>query len=263
MVQEYPEGWKLLKRPMETILCAHWETTSESLGRETYVDTYRKVLLNFLEEEAFEAVESSVRGKTKVPLPMLNKLLSTHIGSYIYAEQAQTIQWDTFLTSIVDGIKNLMHHDFLPSEVTAFTTKMRKETKALSDQGLDALEKGDVSVAWLGFKMPVPVIYIDDFWEAPLYAAKVNCAINAGLTDAAPWDELLMDGANIAGYPVACHVHADELQGINRVRNKLLEHIGEQSTLDTWKKTMIKHGENLKSVMRWFQIDLLSIENHC
>ena len=111
--------------------------------------------------------------------------------------------------------------------------------------------------------MKVPIIHIDNFWEAPLYAAKINCAINAGKIQATPWKKLSMEDDSIPGYPLACQVHDDELREISRVRNRLLEHIGEQNTLDAWKKTMGKHGQNLTSIVSWFAIDELFLEKHC
>jgi hypothetical protein len=256
LVDKYNEGWIILKRSMEMVAVSHWENVSESIGRVAYVREFRKILLNFVDAEALDAVEAALRDGAIVPIAMLNKLLSTVIGSYIYADNAKDIQWNAFLVSIGDGIKNLMHLNFNIDEVLNFSAKMRQETQALVFVGVDALEKAQVIVNWFGFQMPIPVTHVDNFWEAPLYAAKVCCAINAGvLKPVAPWETLLLVNGKIPNYPEACLVPEAVIESIATVRSRLMHHIGEQRSFEEWKNTMSKHAEALKSITQWFVID--------
>jgi hypothetical protein len=263
LVDKYKEGWMQLKRQMEMVAVSHWEKVNESLGRAAYVRAFRKVLLNFVDAEALDAVEAALRDGKIVPIAMLNKLLSTVIGSYIYSDNAKDIQWNAFLVSIADGIKNLMHLNFDNDEVLNSSAKMRRETQALVFEGVDALEKAEVIVNWFGFQMPIPVTHVDNFWEAPLYAAKVCCAINAGvLNPFTPWEKLLLVNGKIPNYPEACRVPEAVIESIATVRSRLMHHIGDQKSFEEWKITMSKHAENLKTITQWLTIDEVFLNSY-
>jgi len=259
--------WKVMKDTRAHALMTTWEELAEGgLRPGLFVATYGVCLGLYHSVPDIKRIVDAGDADSaieKVAPEILAISSESCIGESLFAEKALKARRFMFIRSIKDGLIQLLDHEFLETEMKAFTAQALVGSAALVRSGVAKYEVVSSTMELHNEEVEVHVEDPDDEWEWRQLNLAKSMIFNTGQAPKTPWEALLFEENWCAKLPRYVQVPQCLLDKIRPAREAAVDYLGPgPHTLPQMINTMLQHKKDSVKLDRSWETDIVFLEKH-
>lgn len=210
-----------------------------------------------------QQVEEAVANKRELPVEALQSIVATQVGSLLYKGEGLVVRYKLFVRSIEERLKQLEDLGHTADDMSNFKTVVVAEARVVMESA-PAFERKVCSLRFLGERMEISILSVNDEWGFRLAAKMHSLAISQSQVRRMPWEELIFDDKKLDGLPETIMVPEEHLTAAKNVREACLNILKgyEWATFADMVKIVSAQSESLLELDRFWALELHFLKSH-
>ena len=262
----YENQWSPVADHFEEQFAVQFES-GKGMGRLQFIGANWKTCCLFMPEVELQYVYESLEAKEEPCAKHLAAVMTSSIGSAIFAEERVKLRWSLYVCKAKTGVEQLIYHDFDPAEEANFSATMKLEVRKLKEAGYSRFDLKTEVFPFGGLDtLMVKIGDVNDAWSYRLESEKEMIGMSCGDLPRMPWEKLLWgESGKVPTVPETVRIPANSLlkqRGCREAALNFLEANADDLSLEDMIKCMKKNKSELVGMYPAWEIDHVFLTEH-
>ena len=260
--EAFPDYWEIVRDHFDNLLARVWtKAVADGVPRLNFLRAHRATLALYIDIDKATAIEGSIRdGEDPIPA-QLKAMLTSVVGSVLFAPEALKNDFKLFIDDIDKRIYDLEYHDFDSDELISFRRIMMASAEHMDDDLVKQIDKKVNKVQFLSSTVGCAISNLNDEWSWRLEARYKTIAISNSQVARLPWETLLWGDGPIQGVPTTVIIPEALLYEIQNCREVAVKVLGNSwQSVATMKTIVAKHGDSWTKLAKSFWMEIAFLE---
>jgi len=238
------------------------ECASSGMSWDRYARSNKDVLCLWCEEKDLNEALAAKKDFPSVALQVKRLVQSCSALGNMLSVAWEQVSRACWTQDIIKKIQDVEHENYISLALRSFKDCMTLNAKAIMSQKGQKYKKMEVEFNFGGKEVKMDVGSASEEWQFHLDKRVQEVALQGGLVDFLPWEDLFFSAGSLPDVPQTIRVPEDCLRKIRDVREFCLEHIDSTMTIAHMVKAIKSKEKTLLKMNANFKLNLHMLKNY-